>query len=165
MKLLLKIISLLFLLNSCKSTQVISHTDSTTQVSKELVGVWEFEVLKDHNGIKLDTVWHRFGFEIPEGPTITLKQDGTYLKQFTPKNIDTGKWYYDEEKQTIFYLLYYSKPYGPVAKDLIQRGQAKKDSNGDYYEEITSKVFEFSKDKLTLVERGNRRRTFRKRKE
>ena len=150
MKIALKIITLLFILNSCSSVQKATQTNSQNQIKKEFVGVWEFEILKDENGNKVDTIWHGFGHEIPKGPLITFKEDGTYSQQFTPKNTDRGKWYFDEENQTIVYLLYYEKPYGFAAKDLIKRGHAKKDDDGEYYEIIKSKVFEYSENQLTL---------------
>ena len=164
MKIALKIIALLFVLSSCNSAKKISYPNSKNLIKKELVGVWEFEILHDEDGNKVDTIWHGFGHEIPRGPLITLKEDGTYLQQFTPKNIDSGKWYFDEEKKTIVYLLYYEQPYDFVSKDLIKRGHAKKDKNGDYYEIVTSKIYKYSQNELILIERGNRRRTFKKRK-
>jgi hypothetical protein len=165
MKIALKIISIFLILSACNSTKKVITTNSPNQIKKELVGTWDFEILHDENGNKVDTIWHGFGHEIPKGPLITLNKDGTYTKQFTPKNIDSGKWYFDEKNQTIVYLLYYDKPYDFVAQDLIKRGHAKKDENGDYFEIITSKVFKYSDSELTLIERENRRRTFKKKNE
>ena len=165
MKIALKIISIILILNACNSTKKLIITNSPKQIKKELVGSWDFEILHDENGNKIDTIWHSFGQEIPEGPLITLNEDGTYTEQFTPENIDSGKWYFDEENQTIVYLLYYYKPYNFAAQELIKRGHAKQDENGDYFEKITRKVFKYSESKLTLLERGNRRRTFKKKNE
>lgn len=132
------------------------------KIKREFIGVWEFVVLKDEYGRKIDTIRHGMGYEIPKGPLITLRKNGTYSKMFTPKNTDNGKWFFDEKTNSIKYLLYYDKPYDFVEQDLINRGHAKKDENGEYYEIITDKVFENSKTELTLIERENRRRTFKK---
>jgi len=163
METILKIIAITLIISSCNSTKDISSAILKGEIKKEIIGVWEFEILNDENGNKVDTIWHGMGYEIPQGPLITFKEDGTYAMQFTPKNIDKGKWYFDEAKQTIFCLLYYEKPYDFVSKDLIKRGHAKKDENGDYYEIVTNKVYKYSMSELVLIERKNRRRTFKKR--
>ena len=108
MKTLKVILFFIVIMSSCTSTQNVINDNSTDQVlKKELIGTWDFEILKDKNGVKVDTIFHKFGPEIPKGPTITFNEDGTYSKQFTPQNIDTGKWYYDNKENAIKYLLYY----------------------------------------------------------
>jgi hypothetical protein len=58
--------------------------------------------------------------------------------------------------------LYYEKPYSFAAKYLIDNGHAKQDKNGDYYEIITDKIVELTNNKLILLEREGRQRTFKK---
>lgn len=164
MKNFLIIIIAFITLQSCNTSQNIPSVDIEKPIKEELVGVWEFKILNDEFGNKVDTIWHGIGFEIPKGPLITLRNDGTYSKQFTPNNIDTGKWYFDEKENEIVFLLYYSKPYGFVENDLIKRGHAKKDKKGDYYEKVTNKVFNYSENELILLEREKRRRTFTRKK-
>ena len=95
---------------------------------------------------------------------MTYKTDGTYTEQFTRQNIDAGKWYYDKKKKAIIQMLYYTKPYSAAAQYLIDKGHAKNDKNGDYYEVITNEVIELTNDKLIILEREGRQRTFNKKK-
>lgn len=127
-----------------------------------MIGTWKFVELRDKDYKKVDTIKHPFGYEIPEGPLLIYNADGTYSKQFTPKNTDKGKWYFDNDKKAIVHHLYYTKPYDFASKDLIARGHAVKDKNGEYYEIITDNIINLSYDKLILLERQGRQRTFKK---
>jgi len=138
------------------------QTLNTDSLKKELIGTWKFVELRDAGNKKIDTIKHPFGYEIPEGPLLTYNVDGTYSKQFTPKNTDKGKWHFDNAKKAIVHHLYYTKPYDFASKDLIARGQAIKDKSGEYYEIIVDKIIKLSNDKLILLERQDRQRTFRK---
>lgn len=132
-------------------------------LKSELIGTWEFVKLEDINGNKLDTIWHPIGgYELPKGPTITFRKDGSYSKQFTSRNIDNGNWTFNCERNEIIYKLVYEKPYSVAAKHLILIGQAKLDSNGKHYEIISEKVIELSDNRLVISEREGRKRTFRK---
>lgn len=131
-------------------------------LKKELIGTWKFVELRDAGNKKIDTIKHPFGYEIPEGPILTYNGDGTYSKQFTPTNTDKGKWHFDNDKKAIVHHLYYTKPYDFASKDLIARGHAIKDKSGEYYEIIVDKIIKLSNDKLILLERHDRQRTFRK---
>lgn len=106
---------------------LLGQTLTTATLKKELIGEWKFVELRDKDNKKVDTIKHPFGYEIPEGPLLNYKGDGTYSKQFTPKNIDKGKWYFDNDKKAIVHHLYYTKPYNFASKDLIARGHAIKD--------------------------------------
>lgn len=164
MKIALQLIGLILILNSCNSTQKVVVSNNNGNIKSELIGTWEFEILKNKEGEKVDTIWHGMGHEIPKGPLMTFKEDGTYSKQFTPINIDTGKWFFDEQENAIKFLLYYEKPYDFAAQYLIDKGHATKDENGNYYEVITEKVYELTENKLILIGREERRRrTFKKR--
>ena len=77
----------------------------TDSLKKQLIGAWKFVELRDKDNKKVDTIKHSFGYEIPEGPLLTYNGDGTYLKQFTPKNTDNGKWYFANYKKAIVYHL------------------------------------------------------------
>ena len=141
---------------------VFGQTEKTDSLKKELIGTWEFVELRDKDNNKVDTIRHGQGFEIPKGPLLTYRADGTFSKQFTPKNTDKGKWYFDKDKNAIIHLLYYEKPYSFAAKYLIDKGHAKQDKNGDYYEVITDKIVELTDNKLILLEREERQRRFMK---
>ncbi|MDC7998022.1 hypothetical protein [Gilvibacter sediminis] len=136
------------------------------ELKPELIGTWQFVALTDAQNNKVDTIFHNIpgvakaGWEIPKGPLLRYYEDGTYTKEFTPENIDTGKWYYDKENSAIIHLLYYDKPYNEFAQYLIDEGHARKDENGDYYEKITNSVYEITDQTLVLLERGDRRRIF-----
>ncbi|GGF19868.1 hypothetical protein GCM10011383_34320 [Hymenobacter cavernae] len=136
----------------------------------ELIGGWEFSELRDDKGNKVDTIWHNVpglgkkGWEIPRGPLMVYNANGTYSKQFTPKNIDTGEWYYDEKKKEINQTLSYPKPYSAAAQYLIDKGHAKQDRNGSYYEVIIDKIVELTNDTLIILEREGRQRIFIKKK-
>jgi len=138
------------------------QTLNTDSLKKELVGTWKFVELRDKDNKKVDTIRHPFGYEIPDGPLVIYNSDYTYSKQFTPENIDKGKWYFDNDKKAIVHLLYYTKPYDFASRDLISRGHAKKDKNGEYYEIIIDHVVYLSDQKLILLERQDRQRTFKK---
>ena len=163
-------IRLLFLLTFFISNFAFGQSDKKMELKTELIGTWEFVELRDAQGNKVDTIFHNVpgldkqGWEIPKGPLLTYNSDGTYAKQFTPQNIDTGKWYYDKKKKAIIQMLYYEKPYKMAAQYLIDKGHAKKDENGDYYEVITDEVVELTDDKLVILEREGRQRTFKKKK-
>ncbi|APD06265.1 hypothetical protein UJ101_00727 [Flavobacteriaceae bacterium UJ101] len=165
-------IRLLFILTIFISSLAFGQSDKKKELKTELIGAWEFVELRDAQENKIDTIWHNVpvpgvnkkSYEIPKGPLLTYKSDGTYSKQFTPKNTDTGKWYYDKNKKAIIQMLYYSKPYGTAAQYLIDKGHASKDENGEYYEVITDEVIELTEDKLIILEREGRQRTFKKKK-
>lgn len=137
----------------------IINSDS---LKTELIGTWEFVELRDKHNKKVDTIKHPFGYEIPKGPLITYRANGTYSKQFTPKNTDSGKWYFDRNQNAIIHYLYYTKPYDFVEKSLIEKGHAIKDGNGEYYEINIDKVIELTNIKLTISERNERHRSFKK---
>jgi hypothetical protein len=61
-------------------------------------------------------------------------------------------------------MLYYEKPYKMAAQYLIDKGHAKKDENGDYYEVITDNIIELTDYKLIILEREDQQRTFKKKK-
>jgi len=142
--------------------QLFGQTIVKGDRKKELIGTWEFLELRDKDNHKVDTIRHRQGYELAQGPTLLYRADGNYSKQFTPVNIDEGKWSFDAKKQAIIHLLYYKKPYSMAAQYLIDTGHAKKDNDGNYYEVITDKVITLTDDRLTILEREERKRTFRK---
>ncbi|WP_435577846.1 hypothetical protein [Gilvibacter sp.] len=160
--------TLIFLLNTLLIAVCSYGQNTQNDLKSELIGTWEFVELIDAQNKKIDTIFHNIpgmakaGWEIPKGPLLRYNSDGTYAKEFTPENIDTGKWYYDKNKSSIIHLLYYDKPYDEFAQYLIDEGHARKDDNGDYYEVITSTVDEITADTLVLVERDDRRRIYKK---
>lgn len=147
-----------------QSLSLFGQTTSSDSLRIELIGTWEFVELRDKHNNKVDTIKHSFGYEIPKGPLVTYRANGTYSKQFTPNNTDNGKWYFDSQQNAIVHLLYYERPYNFAAKSLIEKGHATKDENGEYYEVLTYKIIELTDIKLTILEREERQRTFRKRK-
>lgn len=153
---------LYLLLTLTVSFPLFGQTEKVYSLRKELLGTWDFVELRDKANNKVDTIRHVQGFEIPKGPLLTYRPDGTYSKQFTPKNIDNGRWYFNTDTNAIIHLLYYEKPYSVAAKYLIDKGHAKQDEKGDYYEIITDKVVELTENKLILLEREERQRTFKK---
>lgn len=168
MKSTIKIISLLstiLVFLACSASKKVVPNNSTTatamgKIETQLIGTWNFVELKNKDDVKIDTIRHAFGHEIPKGPLITLKSDGTYTKQFTPENIDSGTWYVDEKENTIVYWLYYDKPYDKVAQHLIDTGHSTKDENGDYYEVLKNKITFYSESDLILEEGGGKQRSF-----
>ncbi|MBK7887841.1 MAG: hypothetical protein IPJ86_11265 [Bacteroidetes bacterium] len=150
------------LLTFTVSFPLFGQTEKVDSLKKELIGSWDFVELRDNYNNKVDTIKNEYGFEIPKGPLLTYRADGTYSKQFTPANTDNGKWYFDIEKNAIIHFLYYEKPYSLAAKYLIDHGHAKQDENGEYYEIITDKVVELTENKLILLEREERQRKFKK---
>jgi len=60
--------------------------------------------------------------------------------------------------------LYYEKPFGKAEQYLIDKGHATKDKNGDYYVIITDLVFSVTDDKLIILEKEGRKRTYKKKK-
>ncbi|MDB5126748.1 hypothetical protein [Mucilaginibacter sp.] len=150
----------LLLLATTLSTQVFGQNKSEKYLKPELVGTWEFSILKDHEGHKIDTIITSMGKELVGNPIRMYRSDGTYAIKFTPQNTDNGQWYFDNKNQSIIQLFYYSKPYSTTANYLISLGHAKKDENGDYYEIITTKVIELTENNLTILEREGRQRTF-----
>jgi len=146
-----------------QSFPLFGQTINSDSLKTELIGIWEFVELRDKNNNKVDTIKHQFGYEIPKGPLITYRANGTYSKQFTPKNTDSGRWYFDRQQNAIIHFLYYTKPYGYVEKILIEKGHAVEDENGEYYEINIDKIIELTNIKLTISERNERQRSFKKR--
>lgn len=159
-----KIIFALFAVSMTILSCVGSRSQSADQnrIPSELIGTWDFVQLLDKGDHKVDTIKYIFGFEVVKGPRTSYRADGTYSREFTPEYIDRGKWYFDYEKRAIIHLLYYEKPYSFASKDLIRRGQAKKDENGDYYEIITEYVDTYTSEKLILLEKDGRKRFFKR---
>ena len=163
-------IKLLFFLTIFISNFALGQTERKKELKAKLIGTWEFVELRDAQGNKVDTIFHsvpglnKKGREIPKGPLLVYNSDGTYSKQFTLQNTDTGKWYYDKKKKAIIQFLYYQKPYKMAVQYLIESGHAKKDENGEYYEVITDEVVKLTEDKLIILESEGRQTTFKKKK-
>jgi len=163
-------IILLFMLTIFLSNLAFGQSNKKKEFISELIGTWEFVELRDAQCNKVDTIFHNVpgldkqAWEIPKGPLLIYNSDGTYSKQFTPQNTDTGKWYYNKKRKAIIQMLYYQKPYKMAAQYLIDKGHAKMDENGDYYEVITDEVVELTDEKLIILEGEGRQRTFKKRK-
>lgn len=166
----MRIIKLLLILTTFISNNVFGQAAKKKELEPDLIGIWEFVELRDNKGVKIDTIWHSIpglekkGWEIPKGPLLIYNADGTYSKQFTPQNNDIGKWYYDNKKKEIIQILLYKEPYNTATLYLIDKNHAKLDENGDYYEIITGEVVELTNEKLIILEREDRQRTFKKKK-
>lgn len=91
------------------SFNISKETSQKDDLKKELIGTWEFVKMVDNKGIQIDTIWHGKGYELANGPLLTYNEDGTYTKQFTPKNTDKGTWTYNEKKKAILQKLIYKK--------------------------------------------------------
>ncbi len=141
---------------------IVAAATCQGQSKENLVGTWEFEKMMVKNGNQVDTIWHGQAHEIANGPKLTYNADGSYTKQFTPKNTDSGTWVYDANKKEILHDLIYKKPYSFAAKYLIDSGHAKKNKKGDYYEVITDEVIELSNEKLIISARDGNRRIYKK---
>lgn len=139
-----------------------SPIELKTELKKELVGTWNFLELRDKEGFKLDTIRHGNDIEIIAQPQLIFYKDGTYIKQYSPYNIERGKWKYDIENNIIIYHLYYSKPYNETSQFLIDKDHAYKDKKGDYYEVIKEKTVEVSNEKLIVLSDLDRQITFKK---
>ena len=104
MKIALKFLGLILIISSCNPTKNIVASSTEVIIKKELIGTWEFEQLTTKEGEIVDTIRHVGGYEISAGPLTTFRADGTYSQQFTPENIDNGKWYFDEKENAIKYI-------------------------------------------------------------
>jgi len=125
------------------------------KLNEDLIGEWKFYKLEDPAGNKIDTLQKFDAYEIATAPYTIFNSDGTYTKQFTSVNQDAGTWTYKKRKKEIHLKLVYKKPYGVAAKFLIDKGHAKKDKNGDYYEIVTEKVIRLDSEFLAVEQRGN----------
>jgi len=151
------------LLYSCKSKQMIlkHETFSVNEMNSDFIGTWEFVKRLDTNGQKVDTIWHGQAYEIAKGPLTIFKEDGTYSKQFTPKNTDVGIWqYYSDSKTMTLYLLI--DPNNWIGKDLISKGLAKQYDDGKYYEALEYKIVRITSDTLQYIDYSDRNMTYRK---
>ncbi|MBP1645436.1 MAG: hypothetical protein H6Q16_1011 [Bacteroidetes bacterium] len=161
-KLLLLCIGILILF-SCKTDKMILKHEPfiINELNSDFIGTWLFVKRIDENGNKLDTIWHSQGYEIADGPVTTFYKDGTYSMQFTPKNTDKGKWYYnpDSKSMTLFLLI---DPNTWVGKEVIKFGLAKKYDNGNYYEELQYKIKKITNDTLQYIDYSNRDMTYKK---
>ena len=121
-------------------------------------------MIQDKRGKKIDTIWHTSldGWEVPQGPTITFKEDKTYLKRFTSQHTDSGEWYYDAKKKRVVYHLYFDTT-TLVGEYMMTKGGAKQDAKGDYYDLVSSPIEILTSESLVLIEEKKRRRIFKKR--
>lgn len=151
------------LLMSCnkKLTIPILEPLELNASNRSLVGTWEFVKILNKESIKIDTIWHGMGFELANGPLLTYKDDGTYIKKFTPKNSDSGYWSFDTNSGDIVHQLYIDSTEW-IGQDLIKRGLAIKFSDGNYYEEIRDKVVIESESELVVFGRNEIQRIYKK---
>lgn len=169
-----RMIFILILITSCKNPNIIDSEKQTTRIEVTevkteivLVGNWEFKVLQNKNEDKLDTIrntrlTHQFGgFELVNRADIKFNGDGTYEKQFTPTNIDTGKWEFDDKSNEIIFYLFID-PETFVGKDLIKKGLAVKHSDGKYYERLTEKLISVTENELRIIEKSNRIKVYKR---
>jgi hypothetical protein len=141
---------------------ILKHeTFSFNEVNSNFIGTWEFVKRLDANGQKVDTIWHGQAYEIANGPLTIFKEDGTYSKQFTPKNTDVGKWqYYPDSKTMTLYL--FIDPNEWIGKNLISKGLAKKYEDGKYYEALEYKIVRITSDTLQYIDYNDINMTYRK---
>lgn len=151
----MKIFTLLIcivLLTSCNSNNVINK--SYTNDNLNLIGTWKCSEMRNHRGEKIETYNHGFGEIKAGGPQIRLNENGTYEKIFTPTNTDSGFWKLNQELMTIEYDLYIDST-DWIGKDLIKKGLAVRQKDGNYYERITDEILKLNEDEMILNKRGN----------
>jgi hypothetical protein len=163
MKIFFGVVIMGLILWGCKSKQMaLKHeTFKINKSNSEFIGTWKFVKRLDANGQKVDTIWHGQAYEIAKGPLTTFKENGTYSMQFTPKNTDNGKWYYNPDlKSMTLFLLIDSDDW--IGKDLISKGLAKKYNDGKYYEELKYKIVRVTSDSLHYIDYSDRNMTYKK---
>lgn len=163
MKIFFGVVIIGLILFSCKSKQLILKHEAfeINDLNSDFIGTWEFVKRLDANGQKVDTIWHGQAYEIAKGPLTTFNEDGTYSMQFTPKNTDVGKWYYnpDSKSITLFLLI---DPNDWIGKNLISKGLAKKYDDGKYYETLEYNIVQITNDTLQYIDYSDRNMTYRK---
>tara|TARA_B100000609_G_C17178585_1_gene415793 strand:- start:19 stop:525 length:507 start_codon:yes stop_codon:yes gene_type:complete len=158
----LNLLTLLILIGCSKKNVVTTHQPLIlNEQTRNLIGIWEFVKILDQGNNKVDTIWHGMGFEIANGPELTYKEDGTYVKKFTPVNSDSGRWNFDKNSSSIIHQLYIDST-NWIGQDLIEKGLAVKFDNGLYYEQITDKVNIISDSEMAVYGRNNIRRIYYK---
>jgi hypothetical protein len=110
--------------------------------------------MRNHRGEKIESYNHGFGEIKAGGPQIRLNENGTYEKIFTPTNTDSGYWKLNQKLMIIEYSLYIDST-DWIGKDLIKKGLAEKQKDGNYYERITDQILKLSGDEMILNKRGN----------
>lgn len=121
---------------------------------KRLIGTWEYVEMRNMNGEKITSYKQSFGTVLASGPEITFLADGTFKKKFLANNIQTGLWQLDDKAMIINYDLYIDST-DFVGKDLIKKGLAVKQHDGNYYERISTQILHLMDSELILYERGN----------
>lgn len=88
----------------------VTDIDSLEQI---LIGEWEIDKVLDKDGNEVKSITRSMkgsplGDEIQvaaTGPKIILNSDKSYTMEFTPENIDTGKWFLESSDTIIFQLV------------------------------------------------------------
>lgn len=152
-------LSLIFLATVVAKSQTID-------CPKDLIGTWEFFELRDKDGKHIDTLYEHGGISIQTGPTLVLNGDGTYTSQYVVGGeMDKGTWTYNKRKNEFIYKLYWRKPYDEAAKFIMTLGYAKQDENGDWYDLIPHKIVQLTSEKLIIIEKEQRCREFKKKRQ
>ena len=142
---------LIIYLLSCHSNKMMNEQNFINK--KQLIGTWEYIEMRNSKGEKIESYDLSFGEIKASGPEIKLMNDGTYMKKFTPTNTDYGFWKYNPKQMTIEYDLFIDST-DWIGKDLIKKGLAIKQKDGNYYEKIEDKILEFKNDTMILNNRG-----------
>ena len=138
---------------SCGSNQNSNSENSNSDLTKKIIGSWEFIMTTDNNGNKLENYQGSFGTVQATGPKLIYNKDKTYIKVFTPVNSDKGLWRFNPETSTIEHDLYIDST-DQVGQDLIMKKLAEKKSDWKYYDLIEDKVLKLENDKMLIDNRG-----------
>jgi hypothetical protein len=129
-----------------------SSINNFVQNDIEIIGTWNYVETRDSSGKKIKTYNRGFGEITASGPQITYNSDFSYKMVFTPKNTDKGHWRFEKSNLKVVHQLYIDST-DIFGKYLIKMGEAKKHTDGKYYEIIETKLSKLTNDEMIVVSR------------
>lgn len=144
-------------------------------LEKILVGVWEIDKVVDKKGNKVKTITKSMigsplGDKIEitaTGPKMTLDSDFSYALEFTPQNIDRGKWFLESEDRLVFQLKIQkgTSSYNTLQSATQMLGKTiNYDSQGNIVENTSHLISGLDKDKLLIEYEKEYFQVYRKKK-
>ena len=132
-----------------------------TNLSQTLIGEWKFIKTIDKDGNDVEKISLERNMPngkpmtlIAKGPDITINEDGTYVKKFTPENSDTGVWRIKSNNEIEYEMIIpENSRQGRLivqAQKMLPNKKWRKDDKGNFLDASSDKIIELTDMKMKV---------------
>ncbi len=127
-------------------------------INQKIIGKWNYikTIDKENNSVEYIIRKYPGGTEMKiktNGPKIIINKNGTYSKQFTEENIDTGNWKMKSENEIEYEMVIPKNSRQGKLIAATQKSINKKwrtDKNGNFLDASTNTILSLSKSEMTI---------------